>query len=242
MTKTKKISAVIFWILMWQAAYMAIGKDIIFASPADTLKALLGLLTTVDFYKTIGLSFLRTALGFMAGAAVGIFFGGISAFNSTFKLLVKPIIDIVRAAPVVSFIILALIWIKTGFIPVFISFLTVIPIMWSSVLTGIETVDNKLLEMAKVFEYSTSAKIKKIYIPAVRPYLKTAAVTGAGFAFKSGVAAEVIASPIFSIGRKLQESRIYFETAELFAWTAVIIILSMIFEKLLVKAVGRKNV
>ena len=60
-----------------------------------------------------------------------------------------------------------------------------------------------------------------------------------GFAFKSGIAAEIIASPVFSIGRKLQESRIYFETAELFAWTAVVIILSMIFEKLLVKVVGR---
>ena len=67
-------------------------------------------------------------------------------------------------------------------------------------------------------------------------------VTGAGFAFKSGVAAEIIASPELSIGRSLQEARIYFETAELLAWTAVIIVLSMIFEKLLIRAVGRKNV
>lgn len=93
--------------------------------------------------------------------------------------------------------------------------------------------------MAQVFEYPFTVKLKKIYVPAVKPYLKAAAVTGAGFAFKSGIAAEIIASPVFSIGRKLQESRIYFETAELFAWTAVVIILSMIFEKLLVKVVGR---
>ena len=138
-----------------------------------------------------------------------------------------------------SFIILALIWIKTGFIPVFISFLTVVPIVWSSILTGAESVDIKLLEMAQVFEYPFTVKLKKIYVPAVKPYLKAAAVTGVGFAFKSGIAAEIIASPVFSIGRKLQESRIYFETAELFAWTAVVIILSMIFEKLLVKVVGR---
>ena len=133
-------------------------------------------------------------------------------------------------------------WIKTGFIPVFISFLTVTPIVWSAVLTGLDNTDPKLLEMAKVFEYSRITKIRKLYIPTLIPYIKTAMVTGAGFAFKSGVAAEIIASPELSIGRSLQEARIYFETAELLAWTAVIIVLSMIFEKLLIRAVGRKNV
>ena len=221
---------------------MVIGKDILFASPLDTLKALLRLAATVEFYKIIGFSFLRTAAGFFAGAAAGLILGGISALNNGVRMVVKPLVDIVRAAPVASFIILALIWIKTGFIPVFISFLTVVPIIWSSVLTGVEAVDKKLLEMAQVFEYPLSLKIRKIYIPSIRPYIKAAAVNGAGFAFKSGVAAEVLASPVLSIGRKLQESRIYFETAELFAWTAVVIILSIIFEKLLVKAVGSKNV
>lgn len=239
MKKTKKFIVFVFWILVWQALYMAIGKDIIFASPVDTLKVLINLITTAEFYKIIGLSFIRTAAGFFAGALTGIFLGSISVFNNTVKSFINPFIDIVRAAPVASFIILALIWIKTGFIPVFISFLTVVPIVWSSILTGAESVDIKLLEMAQVFEYPFTVKLKKIYVPAVKPYLKAAAVTGAGFAFKSGIAAEIIASPVFSIGRKLQESRIYFETAELFAWTAVVIILSMIFEKLLVKVVGR---
>ena len=203
---------------------------------------MINLITTAEFYKIIGFSFIRTAAGFFAGALTGIFLGSISVFNNTVKSFINPFIDIVRAALfrfVASFIILALIWIKTGFIPVFISFLTVVPIVWSSILTGAESVDIKLLEMAQVFEYPFTVKLKKIYVPAVKPYLKTAAVTGAGFAFKSGIAAEIIASPVFSIGRKLQESRIYFETAELFAWTAVVIILSMIFEKLLVKVVGR---
>ena len=82
-------------------------------------------------------------------------------------------------------------------------------------------------------------RLRNIYIPAVKPYLRSAVVTGAGFAFKSGVAAEVIGSPAFSIGRKLYESKIYLETEQLFAWTAVIIILSVVFERLLVRYVGR---
>ena len=242
MTRIKKIAVPVFWILVWQGAYMLIGKDIIFASPLDTLKALWALVRTAEFYSITLSSLLRTAAGFFLGAAAGIMLGAACSIWDWVRSLAKPIIDIVRAAPVVSFIILALIWIKTGFIPVFISFLTVTPIVWSAVTEGVGAVDIKLLEMANVFRYPARIKLKKIYFPQIRPYLRTALVTGAGFAFKSGVAAEVIASPALSIGRMLQESRIYFETAELFAWTAVIIILSMIFEKLLVKAVGGKNV
>lgn len=242
MTWIKRSGVILFWLAVWQAAYMLIGSDIIFASPADTIAALVRLMGTDEFYAIIGLSFLRTAAGFLAGALTGLALGGLAAGSGTAKALLKPVIDIVRAAPVASFIILALVWIKTGFIPVFISFLTVTPIVWSAVLTGLDNTDQKLLEMAKVFEYSRITKIRKLYIPTLIPYIKTAMVTGAGFAFKSGVAAEIIASPELSIGRSLQEARIYFETAELLAWTAAIIVLSIIFEKLLIRAVGRKNV
>lgn len=239
MRKIKKIYVIIFWLCVWQIVYMIIGRDVLFASPIGTARALLGLMTQAEFYKTIGCSFLRIALGFFLGTAAGILLGAVTGASRLLYELFKPAIDLVRAAPVASFIILALTWLKTGNVPIFISFLTVIPIIWGNVSQGIASTDKKLLEMAQVYGFTPSMKLKKIYIPTVMPYLRSAIVTGAGFAFKSGVAAEVIGSPAFSIGRKLYESKIYLETAELFAWTAVIIILSMLFEKLLVKLMGR---
>lgn len=239
MERNKKILVVIFWLALWQAMYMIIGMDVLFASPIDTVMAMGRLLTEAEFYKTIGFSFLRIVIGFLAGTAVGTVLGAATGASNILYMLFKPVIDMVRAAPVASFIMLALIWLKTGHVPVFIAFLTVVPIVWSNVTEGIAAVDIRLLEMAKVYGFSTSQRLKKIYVPSIMPYFRSAVITGAGFAFKSGVAAEVIGSPAFSIGRKLYESKIYLETAELFAWTAVIIILSVIFQKLLARFIGR---
>ena len=50
--------------------------------------------------------------------------------------------------------------------------------------------------------------------------------------FKSGIAAEVIGVPDGSIGEGLYLAKIYLSTAELFAWTFMIIVVSTLFEKL----------
>ena len=77
--------------------------------------------------------------------------------------------------------------------------------------------------------------MKKLYLPSVQPFFLTAAVNGLGFAWKSGVAAEVICRPDFSIGKQLQDAKTYLETPEVFAWTAVVILLSLLLERLLLK-------
>ena len=237
--KTKKIFAVLFWITVWQAVYMIIGKEVLFPSPADTVKALAVLITQPEFYKTVLFTFIRIVSGFILGTVTGIVLGIFTVSFEVIGDILKPLISIVRAAPVASFIILALAWIKTGMVPVFISFLIVVPVMWSNISEGISSTDIKLLEMAEVYDFTLLQKITKIYIPSVRPYFRSAVITGAGLAFKSGVAAEVIASPAFSVGQRLYDAKVYMETAELFAWTAVVIVLSIVFEKLLVRFIGR---
>ena len=230
---------VLFWLAIWQILYIIIGRDILFASPFDTLKALIGLLGEPYFYKTVTMSFIRITLGFAVGGATGLVLG---FFTGCFRLaydIFKPAVDVIKAAPVASFIILALTWFKTGRVPVFISFLTVVPIVWSGICEGMRSVDGKILEMAKMYGFTFSQKVRNIYFPSLRPYFRSAIVTGAGFAFKSGIAAEVIGSPSFSIGRRLYESKLYLETAQLFAWTAVVILLSVFFEKMLVRFVKR---
>jgi len=234
----KNIAVILLWLAVWQIAYIIIGRDVLFASPADTLKALIELCTSLVFYKTIAQSFLRIVVGFFIGSTIGIILGIATGFSKILYTVFKPIISVVRAAPVASFIILALAWMKSGEVPVFIAFLTVTPIIWSNLSEGIASVDIKLLEMAKIYEYPWILKLRKIYLPAVLPYIKSAAVTGVGFAWKSGVAAEVIGNPKFSVGSKLYEAKVYLETPQLFAWTGVIIILSVLFEKIIVRTVN----
>ncbi|NLL72622.1 MAG: ABC transporter permease subunit, partial [Clostridiales bacterium] len=146
--------------------------------------------------------------------------------------LISPLMKIIKSTPVASFIILALVWISSVNLSILISLLMVLPVSYSNILYGLESTDIKLLEMAQVFGLSRWKCIKAIYIPAVLPFLISAMSVGLGFSFKSGIAAEVIGRPSNSIGLNLYEAKLYLMIKELFAWTLVIIMLSILFEKI----------
>ncbi|MBR0135145.1 MAG: ABC transporter permease subunit, partial [Clostridia bacterium] len=112
-------------------------------------------------------------------------------------------------------------------------------IAWTNVLNGILSTDAQLLEMAGAFGFSKAKKLRDIYAPSVLPHFLSACTTGLGFAWKSGVTAEVIAHPAFGIGKKIYESKLLIETPELFAWTAAVVILSFALEKLFLMLLGR---
>ena len=147
--------------------------------------------------------------------------------------------NVVRSTPVASFIILALVWMNKRSVPVFTSFLMVMPIVWSNISTGINSTDKELLEMSKAYKVPKRKIISKVYVPSVMPEVYNSVTTGLGFAWKSGVAAEVLSTPLNSIGTELYNSKVYLETTDLFAWTAVIIIMSAILEKAAVYLLGK---
>ena len=145
----------------------------------------------------------------------------------------SPILHMIRATPVISFIILALVWIRTDYVPVFISFLMVVPILYAAVQTGLRSVDRELLEMARVFQMKRRKVMESIYLPAILPVVLSQGTVGLGFAWKSGIAAEVICLPLLSIGRQLKNAKATIDTPAVFAWTATIILLSLLLEWLL---------
>ena len=148
-----------------------------------------------------------------------------------------------KATPVASFIILALVWVSGRSLSILISFLMVLPVLYSAVRTGIESADVQLLEMAQVFHLPLARRVKAIWLPAILPAFRQGCSVALGICWKSGVAAEVIGLPDGSIGDALYRAKITLSTGELFAWTFVIILLSAGFEKLFLalldKAVAR---
>ncbi len=227
--------AIVFWLLVWHLLSVLVGQEILLPSPWTVAKAAVDIVVKPDFWRIVGLSVLRILLGFLAALAVG---GGLAVLTVKSRLcrvLFTPILKLVRAAPVASFIILALVWIADGRVPAFIAFLMVVPIVWANVAQGIEQTDRKLLEMATVYRIGRWRTFWKIWVPSVLPYFMAACTTGLGFAWKSGVAAEVICRPEFSIGSQLNDAKTYLETPDMFVWTAAVIVLSVLFEKLFVK-------
>lgn len=226
-----RILALCFWILVWELASQYVDSEILLASPVQVLSTLAVLVQNPEFWQTIAFSSLRIVLGFMLAVIAGILLAILSYGSRMFYELITPLIKVIKAMPVASFIILALVWITSTNLSVLISFLMVLPVIYSNVLQGLTSADEKLLQMAEVFRLGIWKRIKAIYIPAITPYLLSAISVGLGFGFKSGIAAEVIGYPAGSIGRRLYEAKLYLLTKELFAWSIVIILISVLFEK-----------
>lgn len=226
-----------FWLAAWQLLSMAVGQEILMVSPVSTLLTLLRLMRTPGFYLSVGNTFGRILLGFLLALILGAAFGALSNFSKGVRALLTPPMTAVKSTPIASFVILALVWIRSANLSVFISFLMALPLVYESVLAGLQSTDAKLLEMASVFGVSGGRRARAIYAPAAAPYLLSASRSAMGICWKAGVAAEVIAQPAFSIGDALYRAKLFLATDELFAWTAAVILLSLALEKLAVGAI-----
>jgi NitT/TauT family transport system permease protein len=140
-----------------------------------------------------------------------------------------------------SFIIIAIIWFASSMVPVFVGFLMCFPIIFTNVYEGVKNVDNKLLEMSKVYNIKKLRVVRNIYIPSLIPYILAGMTTALGIGWKATVAAEVLSHPKYAIGTHLYDAKVYLESAELFAWTIVVIGLSFIFEYV-IKMLFRKKI
>ena len=228
------ILALAFWLGLWLILSRKVGIELLVPSPLSVAEKIKELLFQKEFYGTCLRSFLRITGGYLLGIASGTILGILISFSSILKSIFKPFLTAVKTTPVVSFIILALIWINRDSVPVFITILMVMPIVAAGILTGISSADANLLEMAKAYKFSFSKKLKYIFLPSAVPSFISACETSIGLGWKAGIAAEVICMSGGTIGKALKNSQVYLETTELFAWTAIVIIISLILEKLFV--------
>ena len=229
-----RAAAVFFWLAVWQGASMAIGQELLLVSPVRAVMTLFDLMKTASFYRAVFSSLGRIALGFVLAAVLGVLLAALAGRWRAVRILLEPLMHAVKATPVASFVILALIFIKSRHLSVFISFLMVLPVMYTNVLAGIDATDRGLLEMARVFRLGAARTIMSVYWDCVYPYFLSACVLALGLCWKAGVAAEVIGLPAHSIGEALYQAKLFFNTPELFAWTIAIVLLSVGFERLFV--------
>ncbi len=224
-------ASALIWLGVWTALYFAVNRDVLIASPLKVLLRLLEMLGEKQLYIKAANSLWAILKGYLSALLAGTALAVLTSKSEFLRAVFKPFMNVVRSTPVASFIILALVWMTKKNVPVFTSFLMVMPIVWSNISTGINSTDGSLLEMARAYRVPKRKIISKIYLPSVMPEIYNSVTTGLGFAWKSGVAAEVLSTPVNTIGSELYNSKVYLETTDLFAWTAVIIIMSMLLEK-----------
>ena len=230
-----------FWLGVWQLAAMLVGRELLLPGPAAVAKALWALAGTGDFWLSALYTLLRVAAGLIAGTIAGVLLAFLCHGCPWVGLVLSPAVRVVRATPVVSFILLVYLWVSRANIPGVIAAMMVLPVIWGSVSAGLNAVDPKLLELARAYRFGRWKALRLVTLPSLRPYFDSGLLTAFGLAWKSGVAAEVICPPVRAIGSRIQQARLALDTPELFAWTLVLIALSLGFEALLRRLLSRKG-
>ncbi len=233
-----KLLSALLALIVWQLAAALLDNELLLVGPAEVAGRLLELMATREFWQAVGFTFSRISLGFLLAFCLALLLAALGARFPVVRVLIQPYMAAVKAVPVASFIVIALLWLSGRRLSVFISFLMVLPVLYANFLQGLREADGKLLEMARVFRMSLWNRIRGIYLPALEPYCLSGCRSALGLCWKAGVAAEVIGVCGGSVGGMLYDAKVYLEIRDLFAWTLAIVLLSLGFEWVFTRCLG----
>ena len=228
-----------FWLGAWAIAARAVDLELLLPSPIRVLERLGELVITAEFWRATLASFGRVTLGTVSALLLGSLMAIGGALCAPLRRLMLPPLAIIKATPVASFILLALVWLDRGILPAFMAALIVLPMVWSNLDAGISAIDPAWHELARVYRIPPLRRLRRIYLPAVMPHFVSACRASLGMAWKAGIAAEVLCTPPVSMGRRLYETKLYLETTDLFAWTLTVILLSVSIEYVFMALLNR---
>ncbi len=231
--KVNSLPAILFWTAVWWLASLALDNPLLLPTPVQVLRCLSSMAGTAAFWQTAAVSMLRILLGVLCAVLLGTVLAVLTTRSRLLHTLIAPAMTAMQATPVASFTILVLIWVNRDYVPVLICGMMGLPIVWNGVSSGIHMTDPQLLEMAKVYRLPKRHTFRRIWVPSVMPFFRTACSSALGLGWKAGIAAEVLTVPKRSIGRMISESKLYLLTEELFAWTLAVIVFSLLLQKVM---------
>ena len=239
----------VFWVLIWQVYSAVLARPTVLPTPIAVLRKLYELIAKESFYLDCLHSLGRIFAGLVFGILGGVLIAALCAWLGIFDGVLSPAVSVIKATPIASIIILMLFVMEKSYVPMVAAMLMALPIVFSNVRKGIVSVPTEQREVADVFGFGFIKRLRYCLLPSVIPYFSAACRSSLGIAWKAGIAAEVICTPKYSIGLNLNNAKVYLESEELYAWTIVVVIMSVLIEKgvirlldLLVKSGGLKNV
>lgn len=233
----KKLLIALFWLLIWQAAAMAVKSSLLLPDPIDTLRAMIGLLTDGGFYldalATIGRCIAAMILALVLGMLLSIAAYKWQVVRDVLSLPVA----LFKTIPIMAVAIYMILLMSAGSVPVLVCWIMCFPIVYTNLLNGLDAMDGKLLEMANLYGISGYKLSRHVYLPMLYPHFRSAMSLVAGMSWKAIVTAEVLSIPQLSLGYELMNAKYYLNTDMLFAYIIVLILISILFENLIKKLV-----
>ena len=228
-----KIITCLFWLAVWQAAAQLVSSKLLLPGPADALLALGGQAKTGKFYMNIGWTAARCIMAMVLSFAAGIPAVVISYRSRTARSLLSLPVGFFKAVPVMAIIIYVILLAQSEWVAVIVCFFMCFPIVYTNILEGLDAMPSEYREVGNIYGLSSAEIVRYIYVPGLLPQIKAAISLTAGLSWKAVVAAEVLSVPKYSLGYEMINAKYYLETADLFAYIFVIVVLSMAFEKLI---------
>ena len=224
------VGAIACLFILWHAVSWAVGAEILLPFPGETLRDLIRITGTKDFGLAVLNTTSRSLAGFGIAFVSAVFLAVSAALWKPLHYFLNPLVVLTKATPTISIILLALIWMNTETAPVLIGLMVIFPIIYTNIMTGLENMDTKLIQMSSMYGVGKLRMIKELYFPSILPYVLSASSTAIGLNLKVIIAAEVLSQPKISIGTSLQMEKVYLNTAGVFAWTLVAVLLSAAFD------------
>lgn len=231
----EKIAIIFFWLVIWQIIAVAIKNPILMEGPIGVGKRLFEDLKTAEYYQTVGASLLRIMGGMLTGVLLAVVLGILSWKQQFVEELFGPVVQFLKAAPITCFVVLLLIWAGSEKLTYYVALIVAFPPVYFNFLEGMKQLDDKLLEVAKVYHMPFLNRVYYVYMPEIKPYFLSSITLSVGMAFKAGVAAEIIGTPDYSMGERIYMSKIYLDTAGVLSWMLTVIFVAFVCEKVLMK-------
>lgn len=221
-------------LVLWQVLAWLGGTGFLLPSPARVLSRFFDLFTQPAAWQTVLTSAGRIIPSILLAIGLAILFAWLASRLRPLRFILAPLILVMKAVPIVSFILIALFFMGETFLTIFICSLIVFPLVYSQLLSAFLNVDPGLLEMGRVFSLSRRESIRYIVIPGCLETFLAAVSVAVGMAWKAGVAAEVLAFARGTMGRHMHEAKLYLDMEKLLAWTLALVLVAFLSEQLMV--------
>jgi NitT/TauT family transport system permease protein len=229
-------AGVIILVALWHIVSLHVNS-VVLASPSSTFAALIGLMGTGRFWMQLAVSFQRVVAGMLLGGFAGFVLGLAAGLNSTVRWLLEPLRWTLMSVPAVVVVVMAMLWFGLGSTMVIsITALLVSPIVYIGILGGLDMVDDRIVEMARVYHISRVLALRYIYIPAVAGPLASSLAVATGMGVRIVILAEVMGTAT-GIGSALAITRSTLEVPELYAWVLVSIGIVAVIEYAVLKPI-----
>ncbi len=227
----RKVLIWLFYFILWQMIAMIVNQSVILPSFLDVLNRLVYILSDVSFYNHLFITLFRVILGTLSAFVLSFIFAILSYDFKLINQALKPLVLVSKTIPNITYILLVLIWFSREMSVFFVTLLILFPVLYTQISTGLLGINPEHLEVLKLYPETYFHRLTKVIIPLIRISLFEGLKGALSLGFKVGVMAEILGQVQPGLGYLMHIARMNFETVDLFAYTAIMIMVVVLIEK-----------